>query len=183
MKLTVEKLTQIIREEVETVTNEASYRVGGRRDPMRMYQTRSPRRREDDEYIGDPDGTKELIRNAKRRLQNAIGDFVWGEEGIVGQVAQWMAGEADTELPGGYESPTQIARTEFGKAVLADESLQQMLRSAIGGRMDLTALDRAVSQIPGLAELEEYADLEELGEDAAAFSAMDILRYLHMKLA
>ena len=141
------------------------------------------RGREDDEYIGDKSGRKELIRNAKRRLQNAIGDFVWGEEGIVGQVAQWMAGEAGTELPGGYESPTQIARTEFGKAVLADESLQQMLRSAIGGRMDLAALNRAVSQIPGLDELEDYADLEDLGEDAAAFAAMDILRYLHMKLA
>ena len=66
---------------------------------------------------------------------------------------------------------------------MADESLQQMLRSAIGGRMDLAALNRAVSQIPGLDELEDYADLEDLGEDAAAFAAMDILRYLHMKLA
>lgn len=170
MKLTTKKLTQIIREELENTVKEAGYR-GMRRG------------REDDEYIGDKDGRKELVWNAKRRLQNNIREFVWGEEGIVGQVAQWMAAEAGTELPAGYENPTQIARTEFGKAVLADESLQQMLRSAIGNRMDLSALNRAVAQIPGLDEVEEYIDLEELGEDAGAFVAMDILRYLHMKLA
>jgi len=169
MKLTTKKLKQIIREELESTVKEAGYR-GMRRG------------REDDEYIGDRDGRKELIRNAKRGLQNNIREFVWGEEGIVGQVAQWMAGEAGTELPAGYESPTQIARTEFGKAVLADESLQQMLKSAIGNQLDLSALDRAVSQIPGLDEVEQYIDLEELGEDAGAFVAMDILRYLHMKL-
>ncbi len=185
MKLTTKKLTQIIREEIESVTNEASYRVGGRRDPMRMAQRSQYRRpgREDDEYMGDPDGSKELIRNARRGLQNSISEFVWGEEGIVGQVAQWLAGEAGTDLPAGYESPTQIANTEFGKAVMADESLQQMLKSAVAGSMDLSALNSTVAQIPGLDEVEQYIDLEELGEDAGAFVAMDILRYLEMKLA
>ena len=191
MKLTAKKLTQIIREEVESVTNEASYRVGGRRDPMRMAQMGGQRRgREDDEYMGDPDGSKELIRNARRGLQNSISEFVWGEEGIVGQVAQWMDAtmsekypEKHETLPAGYESPTQIANTEFGKAVLADDSLQSLLKSAVAGSMDLSALNRAVAQIPGLDEVEQYIDLEELGEDAGAFVAMDILRYLEMKLA
>jgi len=191
MKLTTKKLTQIIREEVENVANEASYRVGGRRDPMRMAQRGRYRRgREDDEYIGDPDGSKELMRNAKRRLQNGISQFVWGEDGIIGQVAQWMNDtmsekypEKHETLPAGYESPTQIANTEFGKAVLADDSLQQLLKSAVNGQMNLSALNRAVRQISGLSDIEEYADLEALGEDAAAFIAMDILRYLDMKLA
>jgi len=191
MKLTTEKLTQIIREEVENVANEASYRVGGRRDPMRMAQRGRYRRgREDDEYIGDPDGSKELMRNAKRRLQNGISQFVWGEDGIIGQVAQWMNDtmsekypEKHETLPAGYESPTQIANTEFGKVVLADDSLQQLLKSAVNGQMNLSALNRAVRQISGLSDIEEYADLEALGEDAAAFIAMDILRYLDMKLA
>jgi len=191
MKLTTEKLTQIIREEVENVANEASYRVGGRRDPMRMAQRGRYRRgREDDEYIGDPDGSKERMRNAKRRLQNGISQFVWGEDGIIGQVAQWMNDtmsekypEKHETLPAGYESPTQIANTEFGKAVLADDSLQQLLKSAVNGQMNLSALNRAVRQISGLSDIEEYADLEALGEDAAAFIAMDILRYLDMKLA
>lgn len=184
MKLTTEKLEQIIREEVEKATNEASYRVGGRRDPMRMAQRGQYRRgREEDEYIGDESGRKELIRNAQRRLQNSISEFVWGEEGIIGQVAQWLAGEADAELPAGYESPTQIARTEFGKAVMADESLQQLLKSAVARQMDLSALNRAVGQIAGLDEVEAYQELRDLGEDAAAFVARDILRYLEMKLA
>lgn len=191
MKLTTKKLTQIIREEVENVANEASYRVGGRRDPMRMAQRGRYRRgREDDEYIGDPDGSKELMRNAKRRLQNGISQFVWGEDGIIGQVAQWMNDtmsekypEKHETLPAGYESPTQIANTEFGKVVLADDSLQQLLKSAVNGQMNLSALNRAVRQISGLSDIEEYADLEALGEDAAAFIAMDILRYLDMKLA
>lgn len=191
MKLTTKKLTQIIREEVENVANEASYRVGGRRDPMRMAQRGRYRRgREDDEYIGDPDGSKERMRNAKRRLQNGISQFVWGEDGIIGQVAQWMNDtmsekypEKHETLPAGYESPTQIANTEFGKAVLADDSLQQLLKSAVNGQMNLSALNRAVRQISGLSDIEEYADLEALGEDAAAFIAMDILRYLDMKLA
>ena len=184
MKLTTEELEQIIREEMENAVSEASYRVGGRRDPMRMAQTRGRRRgREDDEYMGDRSGRKELVRNAQRRLQNSISEFVWGEEGIIGQVAQWLAGEADAELPAGYESPTQIARTEFGKAVMADESLQQMLRSAVARKMDLSALNRAVGQIAGLDEVEAYQELRDLGEDAAAFVARDILRYLEMKLA
>jgi len=191
MKLTTKKLTQIIREEVENVANEASYRVGGRRDPMRMAQRGRYRRgREDDEYIGDPDGSKERMRNAKRRLQNGISQFVWGEDGIIGQVAQWMNDtmsekypEKHETLPAGYESPTQIANTEFGKVVLADDSLQQLLKSAVNGQMNLSALNRAVRQISGLSDIEEYADLEALGEDAAAFIAMDILRYLDMKLA
>jgi len=176
MKLTTKKLRQIIREELEGTVKEAGYR-GMRRG------------REDDEYIGDKDGTKELIRNAKRGLQNNIREFVWGEEGIVGQVAQWMDAtmsekypEKHETLPAGYESPTQIANTEFGKAVLADDSLQQLLKSAVGNQMDLSALNRAVSSIPGLDAVEQYIDLEELGEDAGAFVAMDILRYLHMKL-
>jgi len=177
MKLTTKNLRQIIREELESTVKEAGYR-GMRRG------------REDDEYIGDRDGRKELVRNAKIRLQNNIREFVWGEEGIVGQVAQWMDAtmsekypEKHETLPAGYESPTQIARTEFGKAVLADDSLQSLLKSAVAGSMDLSALNRAVAQIPGLDEVEEYIDLEELGEDAGAFVAMDILRYLHMKLA
>jgi len=184
MKLTTKNLRQIIREEIESTVKEASYRIGGRRDPMRMAQRGRYRRgREDDEYMGDPDGSKELIRNARRGLQNSISEFVWGEEGVIGQVAQWIAGEAGTDLPAGYESRTQIANTEFGKAVMADESLQQMLKSAVAGSMDLSALNRAVAQIAGLDEVEQYIDLEELGEDAAAFVAMDILRYLEMKLA
>ena len=65
---------------------------------------------------------------------------------------------------------------------MADESLQQMLKSAVAGSMDLSALNRAVAQIAGLDEVEQYIDLEELGEDAAAFVAMDIIRYLEMKL-
>ncbi len=184
MKLTAKKLRQIIREEVESVTNEASYRVGGRRDPMRMAQMGGQRRgREDDEYMGDPDGSKELIRNAKRRLQNSISEFVWGEEGIIGQIAQWMAAEAGTDLPAGYESPTQIANTEFGKAVMADDSLQNLVNKAAYGAMDLAALERAVGSIPGLDQVEDYIELSNLGEDAAAFVANDILRYLDMKLA
>jgi len=191
MKLTAKKLTQIIREEVENVTNEASYRVGGRRDPMRMAQMGGQRRgREDDEYMGDPDGSKELIRNAKRRLQSSISEFVWGEEGIIGQIAQWMNDtmsekypEKHETLPAGYESPTQIANTEFGKAVMADDSLQNLVNKAAYGAMDLAALERAVGSIPGLDQVEDYIELSNLGEDAAAFVANDILRYLDMKLA
>ena len=158
--------------------------MGGRRDPMRMAQRGQYRgEREDDEYFGDPDGSKELIRNAKRRLQNSISEFVWGEEGIIGQIAQWMAGESGTELPAGYESPTQIANTEFGKAVMADDSLQNLVNKAAYGAMDLTALERAVGSIPGLDQVEAYIELSDLGEDAAAFIANDILRYLDVKLA
>jgi len=191
MKLTTKNLRQIIREEIESTVKEASYRIGGRRDPMRMAQRGRYRRgREDDEYIGDPDGSKELIRNARRGLQSSISEFVWGEEGVIGQVAQWMDAtmsekypEKHETLPAGYESRTQIANTEFGKAVMADDSLQSLLKSAVAGSMDLSALNRAVAQISGLDEVEQYIDLEELGEDAGAFVAMDILRYLEMKLA
>ena len=119
----------------------------------------------------------------KEGFKTVFQSLYGAKKGIIGQVAQWLAGEADAELPAGYESPTQIARTEFGKAVIADESLQQLLRSAVARKMDLSALNRAVGQIAGLDEVEAYQELRDLGEDAAAFVARDILRYLEMKLA
>ncbi len=141
-------------------------------------------------YVIDEPTFDQLIRNAKRRLQNSISEFVWGEEGIIGQIAQWMDAtmsekypEKHETLPAGYESPTQIANTEFGKAVMADDSLQNLVNKAAYGAMDLAALERAVGSIPGLAQVEDYIELSNLGEDAAAFVANDILRYLDMKLA
>jgi hypothetical protein len=186
MKLTTKKLVQIIREEVENALEESTFRVGGPRDPMKMGQG-SPRgrHREDDEYshVGDT-AEKEKIRYLKRYVQQAIGPFVWGEEGIIAKIHEWMNDRWNYELPTGFESPTQIANTEFGKAIMKIGTLQKVIWSIAKGEFasGYDALSDAIRDIPGIQEVDGYEELAELGEDPAEYIAYDIMRYLRMKL-
>ena len=191
MKIKASELKQIIAEEVQKVATEARYYTpGGKDDPFNQKYADDPvmasDRGAEDEGWGRARGTTERY-DLEVAMQNAIGEYLWGEEGILGQIRDWMSGIINQELPGGFESPTQIANTEFGKAIMADEALQQLLRGIIDdmgeGRVN-APLVKAIRSIPGFAEMEEYDDMynSQTAGDPASFAAYDIARYMAMKL-
>ena len=191
MKITKKKLNNIIQKELNNVIKEARYYTpGGKDDPFNQKYADDPvmasDRGAEDEGWGSQRRTTERY-DLEVAMQNAIGEFVWGEEGIVGQIRDWMSEITGQELPGGFENPTQIARTEFGKAIMADEALQQLLRGIIAdmgeGRVN-APLVKAIRSIPGFAEMEEYDAMynSQTAGDPASFAAYDIARYMAMKL-
>jgi hypothetical protein len=191
MKITKKKLNNIIQKELNDVIKEARYYTpGGKDDPFNQKYADDPvmasDRGAEDEGWGSQRRTTERY-DLEVAMQNAIGEFVWGEEGIVGQIRDWMSEITGQELPGGFESPTQIVNTEFGRAIRADETLQKLLRGIIDdrgeGRIN-APLAKAIRNIPGFAEMEEYDDMynSQTAGDPASFAAYDIARYMAMKL-